>query len=126
MGRWYSGQLTVPKWANTEEDEGRGQRLGYDGQGQCKQQKKRGSRQQGGAGGKRQGNGKWSMLGFSADPGGTVLVAGSQWQVHNEGSAVTSHVILQGTRPLAGRFGWGVDLRREGANITGWMQSGEL
>jgi hypothetical protein len=37
---------------------------------------KRGSRHQGGAGGKRQGNGKWSMPGFSADPGGTVLVVG--------------------------------------------------
>ena len=38
--------------------------------------------------------------------------------------AVQSQVILQGP---AGREIWlGVDLRRGGANITGWMQSGEL
>ena len=41
-----------------------------DGRG--RQQQKRGSRRQGGSGGKRQGDGKWSMPGFSADPGGTV------------------------------------------------------
>ena len=54
----------APKWMR---DVTRGQ------DGRVKQQQKRGSRRQGGAGGKRQGNGKWSMPGFSADPGGTVL-----------------------------------------------------
>ena len=69
---------------------------------------KTGSRRQGGAGGKKQGNGKWSMPGFSADPGGTVLVAG-RYIV----KAVQSQVILQGP---AGREIWlGVDLRRGGA-----------
>ena len=65
---------------------------GQDGRG--KQQRKRGSRRQGGAGGKRQGNSKWSicMTGFSADPGGAVLVAGNYIV-----EAVQSQVILQGS-----------------------------
>ena len=69
---------------------------GRDGRG--KKQQKRGSRRQGGAGGKRQGNDKWSMPGFNADPGGTVLVAG-RYTV----KAVQSQVILQGP---AGRESW--------------------
>ena len=96
-------------------DETRGQ------DGRSKQQQKRGSRRQGGAGGERQGDSKWSMPGFSADPGGAVLVAG-RYIV----KAVQSQVILQGP---AGREIWlGVDLRRGRGRvkITGWMQSGEL
>ena len=76
---------------------------GQDGRG--KQQQKGGSRRQGGAGGERQGDSKWSMPGFSVDPGGAVLVAG-RYIV----KAVQSQVILQGP---AGREIWlGVDLRR--------------
>ena len=77
--------------------------MGQDGR--SKQQQGRGSRGQGGTGGRRQSNGKWSMPGFSVDPGGAVLVAG-RYTV----KAVQSQVILQGT---AGREIWlGVDLRR--------------
>ena len=69
----------------------------------------------------RQGDSKWSMPGFSVDPGGATLVAG-RYTV----KAVQSQVILQGP---AGREIWlGVDLRRGrgGVKVTGWMQSGEL
>ena len=92
--------------------------MGQDGR--SKQQQRRGSRGQGGTGGRRWSYGKWSMPGFSVGPGGAVLVAG-RYTV----GAVQSQVILQGP---AGREIWlGVDLRRGrgGVEITGWMQSGE-
>ena len=72
-------------------------------------------------GGDRQSNGKWSMSGFSVDPGGAMLVAG-RYTV----KAVQSQVTLQGT---AGRETWlGVDLPKGGGKtkVTGWMQSVEL
>ena len=93
--------------------------MGQDGRGV--QQQRGGSREQEGTGGKGQSNGKWSMPGFSVDPGGAVLVAG-RYTV----KAVQSQVTLQG---IAGREIWlGVDLLRGGGRtkVTGWMQSGEL
>ena len=88
----YPGEL-APKRMR---DETRGQ------DGRSKQQQKRGSKRQGGAGGERQGDSKWSMPGFSADPGGAVLVAG-RYTV----KAVQPQVILHGPGVLlAGRFGW--------------------
>ena len=84
---------------------------GQDSRG--KQQEKRRSGQQRDleAGRKRQGNSKWSMLGFSADPGSAVMVAGSYTV-----EAVQAQVILQ---RYAGREIWlGADLRKGGANIT--------
>ena len=59
------------------------------------------------------------MPGFSADPGGTVQVAG-RYIVE----AVQPQVVLQG--PADREIWLGVDLRRGGAKTTGWMQSGEL
>ena len=92
---------------------------GQDGRG--KQQQKGGSRGQEGAGGWGQGDSKWSMPGFSVDPGGAALVAG-RYIV----KAVQSQVILQG--PASREIWLGVDLRRGRGRIkiTGWMQSGEL
>ena len=51
----------------------RDENRGLSGRG--KQRKKRG--QQRGAGKKEQGRGRWSMPGFSADPGSAMMVAGS-------------------------------------------------
>ena len=95
-------------------------RVGANGQdGRGKQQQKRGRRRHRGAGGQRQGSGKWSMPGFSADPGSAVMVAGNYVV-----KAVQTHVIRQGT---VGKEVWlGVDLRRGGVSLTDWMQSGEL
>ena len=57
--------------------------------------------------------------GFSVDSGSAVMIAGS-YVVR----AIQTQVVLQG---MAGREIWlAVDLRRGGANITGWVQSGEL
>ena len=87
------------------------------------QQQRGGGREQEGTGGRGQSNGKWSMSGFSVDPGGAVLVAG-RYTVE----AVQSQVILQGTC-IAGRETWlGVDLLKGGGRtkVTGWVQSGEL
>ena len=73
------------------------------------------------AGGKRIGDSKWCMPGFSVDPGGATLVAG-RYIV----KSVQSQVVLQG--PVGREIWLGVDLRRgrRRAKITGWMQSGEL
>ena len=91
----YPGEL-APKRMR-DETRGQGDR--------SRQQQKGGSRRQGGAGGKRIGESKWCMPGFSVDPGGATLVAG-RYTV----KAVQSQVILQGP---AGREIWlGVDLRR--------------
>ena len=77
--------------------------MGKDVRGE--QQQRRGSREQGGTGGRGQSNGKWSMPGFSVDPGGAVLVAG-RYTV----KVVQPQVTLQG---IAGRETWlGVDLLR--------------
>ena len=76
-----------------------------DQDGRGKQQQERRGRGQGGAVSREQSNGKWSMPGFSVDPGGAVLVAG-RYTV----KAVQSQVTLQGN---AGRAIWlGVDLCR--------------
>ena len=93
--------------------------MGKDGRGE--QPQKGGSREREGTGGRGQSNGKWSMPGFSVDPGGAVLVAGRHTM-----EAVQSQVTLQG---IAGRETWlGVDLLkgRGRAKVTGWMQSGDL
>ena len=57
-----------------------------------------------------QGSGKWSMPGFSADPGSAVVVVG-RYTV----KAVQTQVLLQG--PIGREIWLGVDLRRGGANI---------
>ena len=78
---------------------------GQDGRG--KQQQRKGGRGRVGAEQKNQGNGKWSMPGFSVNPGSAVQVSGN----------------------TAGRETWlGVDLLRGGGGgkVTGWMQSREL
>ena len=62
--------------------------MGQDGR--SKQQQGKENRGQGGTGGRRQSNSKWSMPGFSVDPGGAVLVAG-RYTVET----VQSQVILQ-------------------------------
>ena len=78
---------------------------GQDGQGKQQQKGRGGGR--GGAEKKNQSNGKWSMTGFSVDPGGAMQVAGSYTV-----KAVQTQVTLQGT---AGREAWlGVDLLRGG------------
>ena len=89
--------------------------------GQGRQQPRRGGRGQAGAGLRRQRQGKWSMSGFSVNPGSAVQVAG-QYSVQ----AAQTQVTLQGT---AGRETWlGVDLLRggRGGKVTGWMQSSKL
>jgi hypothetical protein len=60
--------------------------------GQGRQQTRRGGRGRAGAGLRSQGQGKWSMPGFSVDPGSAVQVAG-QYSV----KAVQTQVTLQGT-----------------------------
>ena len=67
----------------------RDETMGQDGQG--KRQHRREGREQGGTGGGGQSNSKWSMPGFSVDPGGAVLVAGRYTM-----KAVQSQVTLQG------------------------------
>ena len=92
--------------------------LATDREGQCKQQQRKGGKGRGGAEQRIQGNGKWSMPGFSVDPGSAVQVAGN-YSV----KAVQTQVTLQGT---AGRETWlGVDLLRggRGGTVTGWMHS---
>ena len=94
-----------------EEIEERKQWAGWSRQ-RGKQRKK--VAQQRGAGEKQQGRGRWSMPGFSADPGSAVMVAGSYVS-----RAVQTQVVLQG---VAGEEIWlGVDLQRGGANITSCM-----
>ena len=99
----------------------RNETMGQRNQGK---QQKRGvdrRRSRGGTGRRGQGHGKWSMPGFSVDPGGGVLVAG-RYTVE----AVQSQVILQG--PVGKEIWLAVDLRRGkgGEKATGWMQSSEL
>ena len=92
----------------------RNETMGQYSQG--KQQKKGADRRRGGTRRWGQRHGKWSMPGFSVDPGGGVLVAG-RYTVE----AVQSQVILQGP---TGREIWlAVDLRRRkgGEKVTGWM-----
>ena len=90
------------------------------------EQEGRGKQQQRRKGGGKKGAGKeqqskWSMPGFSVNPGSAMQVAG-QYSV----KAVQTQVTLQG---LAGRETWlGVDLLRggRGGKVTGWMQSSRL
>jgi hypothetical protein len=87
--------------------------------GRGKQQQRRQGGGKEGAGKKQQS--KWSMPGFSVNPGSAMQVAG-QYSV----KAVQTQVTLQG---LAGRETWlGVDLLRgdKGGVVTGWMQSSRL
>ena len=72
---------------------------------QGRQQKKGVDRRRGGTRRRGQGRGTWSMLGFSVDPGGGVLVAG-RYTV----GAAQSQVIQQGP---VGKVIWlAADLRR--------------
>ena len=68
-----------------------------------------------------QGSGKWSLPGFSADPGSAVLVAGSYTV-----EAVQTQVAICCRDLLVGKFGWGLVFAGGGEKITGWMQSCEL
>ena len=95
--------------------------LATDREGQGKQQQREGGKGRGGAEQRRQGDGKWSMPGFSVDPGSAVQVVGNYTV-----KAVQTQVTLQGT---AGRETWlGVDLLRGGGGgkVTGWIQSSRL
>ena len=97
----------------------RNETMGQHNQG--RQQKKGVGRRRGGTGRRKQRHDKWSMPGFSVDPGGGVLVAGRYTM-----EAIQSQVIQQGP---AGREIWlAVHLRRwkGGDKVTGWMQSSEL
>ena len=88
---------------------------------QGRQQKKGMDRRRGGIGRRGQGHGKWSMPGFSVDPGGGLLVAG-RYTVE----AIQSQVIQQGP---AGKEIWlADDLRRGkgGEKVIAWMQRNEL
>ena len=91
-----------------------------DQDGRGKQQQERRGRGQGGAVSRGQSNGncKWSVPGFSVDPGGEVLVAG-RYIV----KAVQSQMTLQGN---AGRETWlGVDLLKGGGERKGYRLDAE-
>jgi hypothetical protein len=88
----------------------RNETMGQFNQG--RQQKRGVSRRRGGTGRRGQGHGKWSMPGFSVDPGGGVLVAG-RYTVE----AVQSRVIQQGQGDLASSWSKKGDRGREGRRL---------